>query len=47
MTLFFLLVGLGIKREILVGELSSLRKAALPILAALGGMMYLHSFTLL
>ena len=39
MTLFFLLVGLEIKREILVGELSSLRKAALPILAALGGMI--------
>jgi len=39
MTLFFLLVGLEIKRELLVGELSSPRQAMLPILAALGGMV--------
>lgn len=39
MTLFFLLVGLEIKREILVGELSSLRKALLSIVAALGGVI--------
>ena len=38
MTLFFLLVGLELKREIMVGELSSFREAALPIMAALGGM---------
>lgn len=37
MTLFFLLVGLEIKREIVGGELSSPRKALLPILAAFGG----------
>jgi Na+:H+ antiporter, NhaA family len=39
MSLFFFLVGLEIKREILVGELSSLRKAAFPFMAALGGMV--------
>jgi NhaA family Na+:H+ antiporter len=40
MTLFFLLVGLELKREILVGELSSMRDAALPVVAALGGMVF-------
>jgi NhaA family Na+:H+ antiporter len=39
MTLFFLLVGLELKREILVGELSSLKDAALPVIAAFGGMV--------
>lgn len=39
MTVFFLLVGLEIKRELLVGELASLRKAALPIAGAIGGMI--------
>lgn len=39
MTLFFLLVGLELKREILVGELSSLKDAALPVVAAFGGMV--------
>ncbi len=39
MALFFFVVGLEIKRAILVGELSSPRKAALPIVAALGGMI--------
>ena len=38
MALFFLLVGLELKREILIGELSSLRDAALPVVAAAGGM---------
>lgn len=39
MTVFFLAVGLEIKRELLVGELSSFRKAALPFVAACGGMV--------
>lgn len=37
MAIFFLLVGLEIKREIVEGELSSVRKATLPVLAAIGG----------
>ncbi len=37
MAIFFFLIGLEIKREILLGELNSLRKAALPIVAAIGG----------
>ncbi len=39
MTLFFFVVGLEIKREILVGELARLEHAILPIIAALGGMI--------
>lgn len=39
MAIFFLSVGLEIKREILVGELSSLKKAILPIIGACGGMI--------
>lgn len=39
MAVFFLLVGLEIKREVLVGELRSIRLAALPMMAALGGMV--------
>ncbi|RYD31929.1 MAG: Na+/H+ antiporter NhaA [Verrucomicrobiaceae bacterium] len=38
MAVFFLLVGLEIKRELITGELNSLKKAALPAAAALGGM---------
>ncbi len=38
MAVFFFVVGLEIKREVLVGELSSPRNAALPVAAALGGM---------
>lgn len=39
MAIFFLLVGLEIKRELLEGELSNLQKASLPVLAAIGGMI--------
>ncbi|TKC06270.1 Na+/H+ antiporter NhaA [Pedobacter frigoris] len=39
MAIFFLLVGLEIKRELVEGELSSLKKATLPVVAALGGML--------
>ena len=39
MAVFFFLVGLEIKREVLAGELASLRQASLPVVAALGGMI--------
>ena len=39
MAIFFFVVGLEIKREILVGELSNMRAATLPILAAIGGVV--------
>lgn len=39
MSIFFLMVGLEIKRELLAGELASLRQAALPIAGAIGGMV--------
>jgi Na+:H+ antiporter, NhaA family len=40
MVIFFFTIGLEIKRELLVGELSSLQKASLPIAGALGGMIF-------
>ncbi len=40
MTFFFLLVGLEIKRELLIGAISDVKKAALPLAAALGGMIF-------
>lgn len=39
MAIFFLLVGLEIKREIVEGELSSFKQASLPVLAAIGGVI--------
>jgi NhaA family Na+:H+ antiporter len=39
MVIFFFVVGLEIKREVLVGELASLRRAALPLMGAVGGML--------
>lgn len=40
MAIFFLLVGLEIKRELVEGELSSFKQASLPIVAALGGVLF-------
>lgn len=40
MTVFFLLIGLELEREIYTGELSNIKKASLPIFAALGGMLF-------
>jgi NhaA family Na+:H+ antiporter len=39
MAMFFFTIGLEIKREVLAGELSSFKKASLPIIAAIGGMV--------
>lgn len=40
MSLFFFIIGLEIKREVLAGELSDIKVAILPILAAIGGMVF-------
>ena len=40
MVVFFFTVGLEIKREVVYGELSSVRKAMLPVVAAIGGMLF-------
>jgi len=40
MAIFFFIIGLEIKREVLVGELSNIKVAILPILAAIGGMLF-------
>jgi Na+:H+ antiporter, NhaA family len=40
MAIFFFVVGLEIKREVIAGELSTLKKASLPIAAAAGGMLF-------
>ncbi|MBD3750524.1 MAG: Na+/H+ antiporter NhaA [Sphingobacteriales bacterium] len=39
MAIFFLMVGLEIKRELIEGELSSVKQASLPVIAAIGGML--------
>jgi NhaA family Na+:H+ antiporter len=39
MAIFFLLVGLELKREVMIGELSSKQKLALPLIAAIGGVV--------
>ncbi len=39
MTIFFLLIGLELEREVYNGELSSIKNASLPIIAAIGGML--------
>ncbi|MES2811429.1 MAG: Na+/H+ antiporter NhaA [Bacteroidota bacterium] len=39
MTIFFLMIGLELEREVYIGELSSIKNAMLPIMAALGGML--------
>jgi len=39
MAIFFFLIGLEIKREVLIGELNTIKKASLPIFAAIGGMI--------
>lgn len=40
MAVFFFLVGMEIKRELMIGELASIQKSMLPVLAALGGMIF-------
>ncbi|SHJ60692.1 Na+:H+ antiporter, NhaA family [Arenibacter nanhaiticus] len=40
MAIFFFLIGLEIKRELVVGELNSIRKATFPIFAGIGGMIF-------
>lgn len=44
MAIFFFLIGLEIKRELLIGELNSIRKATFPIFAAIGGMIFPFAF---
>ncbi len=47
LAVFFFVVGLELKRELVVGELSSVRQALLPVAAALGGMVVPAGFALL
>ncbi len=46
MAIFFLLIGLELERELYIGELSSLKNALLPVLAAIGGMLVPAGFHL-
>jgi NhaA family Na+:H+ antiporter len=47
MAVFFFLIGLEIKRELTIGELNTMKKAGVPIFAALGGMLFPLSFFLI
>ena len=44
MAIFFFLIGLEIKRELLIGELNSVRKASFPLFAAIGGACWFPYF---
>lgn len=44
MAIFFFLIGLEIKRELLIGELNSFKKASFPLFAAIGGMVFPLAF---
>ncbi|HMR39339.1 MAG TPA: Na+/H+ antiporter NhaA [Ignavibacteria bacterium] len=44
MAIFFFLIGLEIKRELLIGELNSFKKASFPLFAAIGGMIFPVAF---
>ena len=47
MAIFFFLIGLELKRELLIGEINTLKKAAFPLLAALGGVVFPVAFYML
>lgn len=44
MAIFFFLIGLEIKRELIIGELNSFKKASFPLFAAIGGMIFPLTF---
>jgi NhaA family Na+:H+ antiporter len=47
MAIFFFLIGLELKRELLIGEINTLKKAAFPLVAALGGVIFPVGFYIL
>lgn len=47
MAVFFFLIGLELKRELLIGEINILKKAAFPLIAALGGVVFPVAFYVL